>query len=61
MAPANFLTLSVVSGELSRQSAMVAYVDSFRLLFWMTLCMFPMLLIMRKPKARTETPVVHAD
>lgn len=28
---------SALSGELSRQAAMVAYVDGFRLLLWMTL------------------------
>jgi DHA2 family multidrug resistance protein len=59
--PATMSGLTLLSGELGRQSAMVAYVDGFRLLFWLTLGMFPMLLLMRKPKHRTEAPVVHAE
>jgi DHA2 family multidrug resistance protein len=59
--PANHMALEGLSGELSRQASMVAYVDGFRLLFIITLATMPMLLLMRKPKSRTETPIVHAD
>jgi DHA2 family multidrug resistance protein len=59
--PSSMAGLAALNGELGRQAAMVAYVDGFRLLLWMTLAIFPLLLLMRKPKARMEAPVVHAD
>mgnify|MGYP001305540104 FL=1 len=61
MDPSTLSGLGALSGELSRQAAMVAYVDGFRLLLWMTLATFPLLLLMRTPKSKTEAPVVHVD
>jgi DHA2 family multidrug resistance protein len=42
--------LTALNAELTRQATMVAYVDDFRLMFFMTLICIPMLLIMRKPR-----------
>lgn len=61
MNPSTLSGLANLSGELGRQAAMVAYVDGFRLLLWMTLATFPLLLLMRTPKAKSEAPVVHLD
>ena len=61
MNPSTLSGLSVLSGEMGRQAAMVAYVDGFRLLLWMTLATFPLLLLMRTPKSQSEAPVVHLD
>ena len=61
MDPSTLSGLGALSGELSRQAAMVAYVDGFRLLLWMTLATFPLLLLMRTPKSKSEAPVVHVD
>ena len=61
MNPSTLSGLANLSGELSRQAAMVAYVDGFRMLLWMTLATFPLLLLMRTPKAKSEAPVVHLD
>jgi DHA2 family multidrug resistance protein len=61
MNPSTLPGLANLSGELSRQAAMVAYVDGFRLLLAMTLATFPLLLLMRTPKSQSEAPVVHLD
>ena len=42
--------LTALNAELTRQATMVAYVDDFRLMFFMTLICIPMLLFMRKPR-----------
>ncbi len=61
MNPSTMSGLANLSGELGRQAAMVAYVDGFRMLLWMTLATFPLLLLMRTPKSQSEAPVVHID
>src|SRR5215469_16086914 len=43
--------LEALNGEITRQAAMVGLVDVFRLMLLMTICVAPLLLIMRKPKA----------
>jgi DHA2 family multidrug resistance protein len=43
--------LGALNGEITRQASMVALVDVFRLMLLMTICIAPLLLIMRKPKA----------
>ena len=43
--------LDMLNGEITRQASMVALVDVFRLMLVMTICIAPLLLIMRKPKA----------
>ncbi|HEY5106446.1 MAG TPA: DHA2 family efflux MFS transporter permease subunit [Caulobacteraceae bacterium] len=48
--PATPLGLEVLNGEITRQAAMVAYVDDFRLMMIATLAIMPLLLIMRTPK-----------
>jgi DHA2 family multidrug resistance protein len=42
-----------LNGEISRQAAMVAYDDAFKLMFIVTLACMPMLLLMRGPKKQT--------
>ena len=39
--------------EITRQAAMVAYVDDFLAMITLTLCAVPMLLLLRQPRART--------
>jgi DHA2 family multidrug resistance protein len=46
--------------EISRQSMMVAYVDDFRLMVFLTLCAAPMLLLIRKPRA-VNIPLPSAE
>jgi DHA2 family multidrug resistance protein len=43
--------LDLLNGEITRQASMVALVDVFRLMLLMTICIAPLLLIMRKPRS----------
>jgi DHA2 family multidrug resistance protein len=47
-------------GEVSRQAAMVAYVDVFRLMCFVTLLLAPLLLLVRMPKraVQSEEPLM---
>ena len=38
--------------ELLRQSAMLAYVDVFRLLSWLCIALIPLMFLMKRPKPR---------
>jgi DHA2 family multidrug resistance protein len=42
--------LEALNAEITRQANMVAYVDDFRLMFFITLACMPMLLLMRPPR-----------
>ncbi len=56
------LQLAHMNAEVTRQAAMVAYVDAFWFLFLVTLAALPLLLLLRKPasKSKVETQV-HLD
>jgi len=56
--PATGPGLAALNGEVTRQAAMVAYVDDFRLMMIVTLAVMPLLLFMRSPKYAAEG--VHA-
>jgi DHA2 family multidrug resistance protein len=49
--PGGAAALTTLNGEITRQAAMVALIDVFHLMLVMTLCLVPLLLIMRQPKA----------
>lgn len=51
--------LLALNGEITRQATMVAYVDDFKLMFFITIACMPMLLLMRKPKRAGGDPI-HA-
>ncbi len=40
----------MLNGLINQQSAMIAYIDDFKLMFWITLAAAPLLLIMRYQK-----------
>ncbi|WP_447764883.1 MDR family MFS transporter [Sphingopyxis panaciterrae] len=42
--------LAMVNAEINRQAAMVAYVDDFWLMMWITLASVPLVLLLRPPK-----------
>ena len=48
--------LQALNGEVTRQAAMVAYVDDFQLMMIITLAVMPLLLFMRTPKFASEAP-----
>lgn len=49
----NLRSLAALSQVIARQSAMVAYIDSFHLLFWMCVVIAPLVLLMRTKKRGT--------
>ncbi|HEV2365432.1 MAG TPA: DHA2 family efflux MFS transporter permease subunit [Caulobacteraceae bacterium] len=58
LAQGNVMGLESLNAEVTRQAAMVAYVDDFRLLMIATIALSPLLLLMRTP--RFEGAPVHA-
>jgi len=50
--PATTAGAAALNAEITRQSAMVAYIDDFRLMVIITVCAFPMLFLMKAPKAQ---------
>jgi len=48
-----------LNGEITRQASMVSYVDVFRMMVFMTLCVIPLLLLLSKPKS-TKVDPAHA-
>ncbi len=53
-------TLATLSGEVQRQAAMVAYVDDFWLMMWVTIAVIPFLALLRKPGNRPAPAEAHA-
>jgi DHA2 family multidrug resistance protein len=53
--------LEALNGEITRQAAMVAYVDDFRVMMLITLGVMPLLLLMRTPRYASEAPHVAVD
>jgi DHA2 family multidrug resistance protein len=49
-------TLGAVEGEVSRQAAMVSYVDVFHMMFVMTVVAVPMVLLLKKPSDQIIRP-----
>jgi DHA2 family multidrug resistance protein len=49
--------LEAINGEITRQAAMIAYLDDFKLMLIITLACMPMLLLMRVPKRKAKGPV----
>ena len=45
--------LAALNAEISRQAAMVAYIDDFKLLIFLSLASMPLLLLLRAPKKKT--------
>jgi DHA2 family multidrug resistance protein len=48
--------LSALNGEVTRQATMVAYIDDFKLMLFITVACMPMLLLMRKPRNGAGRP-----
>jgi DHA2 family multidrug resistance protein len=59
----NATAISQLDGLVNLQAAMVAYIDDFYLMMWVTLAAVPLALILKKPEksAARSAPVVHAD
>jgi DHA2 family multidrug resistance protein len=53
-------SLSQLNAEITRQAAMVSYIDSFHVLFIASLVVAPLILLMRPPK-NPAAPTMHLD
>jgi DHA2 family multidrug resistance protein len=51
--------LVALNAEISRQSAMVAYVDDFKLLIFLSLAAMPLLLLLRAPEKKRSADSVE--
>ena len=49
--------IAMLDGAVNKQAAMIAYIDVFSMMLWVTLAMFPLLLLLKKPRA--AGPAVH--
>jgi DHA2 family multidrug resistance protein len=50
MSPSSPSGLELLNAEVTRQAAMMSYVDDFRVMMWLTILTVPLLLLIRKPQ-----------
>jgi len=50
--------LAALNAAVTRQAQMIAYNDDFKLMFWMTLALIPLVLLLRPARARASSPAV---
>ena len=50
--------LAALNAAVTRQAQMIAYNDDFKLMFWLTLALLPLVLLLRPAGARTQGPAV---
>ena len=50
--------LAALNAAVTRQAQMIAYNDDFKLMFWMTLTLIPLVLLLRPARARPTEPAV---
>ncbi|HEX7694425.1 MAG TPA: DHA2 family efflux MFS transporter permease subunit, partial [Sphingomonas sp.] len=49
----------MIDGMINKQAAMIAYIDDFYLMAWISIAVLPLVLLLQKPKGKVE--VVHAE
>jgi DHA2 family multidrug resistance protein len=52
--PAHPLGATVINGLISQQAAIVAYADDFWLMFWVTLAIVPLVMLMKRPASSRQ-------
>lgn len=58
-APAGNPILSMADGIVNQQAAMIAYLDDFYLMAWISIAVVPLVLLLKRPKGKVE--VIHAE
>lgn len=53
--------LQMLDGEVTRQAAMIAYLDNFRMMAWLVLLIAPLSFLLKKPKPMVGKVDVHID
>ncbi len=56
----NLPGLAALDGMITRQASMVAYIDDFKLMMWITIVSVPLLILMRPPKRIAKPDPAHA-
>ncbi|MBB4153499.1 DHA2 family multidrug resistance protein [Sphingomonas jinjuensis] len=51
--------MAVADGMVNKQAAMIAYIDDFYLMAWISVAVLPLVLLLRRPKGKVEA--VHAE
>jgi DHA2 family multidrug resistance protein len=54
--PANRASLAGLDGMIANQAAMIAYIDDFKLMMVITICVIPLLFILKSPKYSKPDP-----
>jgi DHA2 family multidrug resistance protein len=52
--------MAALNAEVTRQAAMVAYIDDFKLIMLIALATLPLLLLLREPRRSALAPTVAA-
>jgi len=52
--------LAAINGEITRQASMIAYIDFFTLMTWITFLSLPLIFLMRRPKDQGASKIEHA-
>jgi MFS transporter, DHA2 family, multidrug resistance protein len=52
--------MAALNGEITRQASMIAYLDDFWLMMWLTILVLPLLLLIKPPKKNVPVVVDHA-
>ena len=50
MGQAGDMVMTAINGEITRQAAMIAYLDDFYAMMWATIAIIPLILLLRNPK-----------
>jgi len=53
------LMQSILNSLVSQQSAMLAYLDDFQLMLWITLASIPIIFLLRRPKTQVKADPTH--
>jgi DHA2 family multidrug resistance protein len=53
--------LAMLDAEINRQAAMIAYIDDYWLMMWITLASMPLVLLLRRPRGRPPAPVAMTE
>jgi DHA2 family multidrug resistance protein len=54
MGSAGDAAMAMLNGEINRQAAMIAYIDDFHFMMWLTIALLPLVFLLRKPKRHIE-------
>jgi DHA2 family multidrug resistance protein len=53
--------LGLLNAEVTRQAAMIAYLDDFKLMMFVTIACLPLLLLLRREQSSEELPALAAE